>query len=233
MTEHDPVLAEQSAYYRARAPEYDEWWQRRGRYDHGEAANRRWAEEVRVLEAALDGFAPLGDVAELACGTGWWTARLVRHAATMTCVDAAPETLAINRARLLEQGQALPRYVEADLFAWHPEQRFDTIFFSFWLSHVPTERFEEFWDRVAAALKPDGRVLLIDSLPAETSGAIDHRPPDTDGIQERKLDDGRSFRVVKLYCDPADLTDRLGALGWHASLRRTETYFLYGEVRRA
>ncbi len=233
MTEHDPVLDEQTAYYRARAPEYDEWWQRRGRYDRGEAANRCWADEVRVLEAALDGFAPLGDVAVLACGTGWWTTRLVRHAVTVTCVDAAPETLAVNRARLLEQGQALPRYVEADLFAWQSEERFDTIFFSFWLSHVPTERFAEFWDRVAAALRPDGRVLLIDSLPAETSGAIDHRPPDTEGIQERKLGDGRSFRVVKLYYDPTDLTDRLAALGWQASLIRTETYFLYGEVRRA
>jgi hypothetical protein len=32
----DHPLSEQRSYYRARAPEYDEWWQRRGRYDHGE-----------------------------------------------------------------------------------------------------------------------------------------------------------------------------------------------------
>ena len=31
----DDLLAEQRSYYRARAPEYDEWWQRQGRYDRG------------------------------------------------------------------------------------------------------------------------------------------------------------------------------------------------------
>ena len=31
----DALLAEQRAYYRARAPEYDEWWQRHDRYDRG------------------------------------------------------------------------------------------------------------------------------------------------------------------------------------------------------
>ena len=29
----DDLLREQRRFYRARAPEYDEWWQRRGRYD--------------------------------------------------------------------------------------------------------------------------------------------------------------------------------------------------------
>jgi hypothetical protein len=35
----DRFLAGQQEYYRARAPEYDEWWERRGRYDHGPEAN--------------------------------------------------------------------------------------------------------------------------------------------------------------------------------------------------
>ncbi len=29
------ILEEQKAYYRARAAEYDEWFYREGRYDHG------------------------------------------------------------------------------------------------------------------------------------------------------------------------------------------------------
>ena len=40
--------------YRHRAAEYDEWFYRRGRYDHGEGKNRQWAaevEEVRRLKA--------------------------------------------------------------------------------------------------------------------------------------------------------------------------------------
>jgi hypothetical protein len=33
--DEERLLAEQRAYYEARAPEYDEWWQRRGRFDLG------------------------------------------------------------------------------------------------------------------------------------------------------------------------------------------------------
>ena len=33
------ILDEMVTYYRDRAPEYDAWFERRGNYDHGEAAN--------------------------------------------------------------------------------------------------------------------------------------------------------------------------------------------------
>ena len=52
------LLDEQRAYYRARAGEYDSWWLREGRYDHGREANRRWFEEIATLEREFDGFAP-------------------------------------------------------------------------------------------------------------------------------------------------------------------------------
>jgi hypothetical protein len=42
MSEVDCLLAEQVEYYRQRAGEYEDWWFRRGRYDHGPAANAAW-----------------------------------------------------------------------------------------------------------------------------------------------------------------------------------------------
>jgi hypothetical protein len=50
------LLAEQRAYYRARAPEYDEWWQRRGRYDRGSDLAEEWDRQVAQVAAALDTF---------------------------------------------------------------------------------------------------------------------------------------------------------------------------------
>ena len=48
------LLAEQIAYYRARATEYDEWFLRLGRYDRGEEQNRQWFAEVEQAREALE-----------------------------------------------------------------------------------------------------------------------------------------------------------------------------------
>ena len=68
----DALLAEQIAYYRARAPEYFD-----GAIDvspETETAVRR------ELLGAIASFGPLGGVLELACGPGTWTADLLAHA---------------------------------------------------------------------------------------------------------------------------------------------------------
>ena len=36
------IISDQIDYYRARAGEYDEWFLRQGRFDHGRDFNRRW-----------------------------------------------------------------------------------------------------------------------------------------------------------------------------------------------
>jgi hypothetical protein len=42
-----------SRIYRKRAGEYDEWWFRTGRYDHGEDLNAAWNADVHEVESAL------------------------------------------------------------------------------------------------------------------------------------------------------------------------------------
>lgn len=223
---HDVLLAEQIAYYRARAGEYDEWFLRQGRYDRGPEQNATWHAETAEVARALDEFQPKGRVLELACGTGLWTQRLARVAEHVTAVDAAPEVLAINRERL---GPAPVEYVQADLFSWRPRERYDVVFFSFWLSHVPPERFDEFWSNVRASLAPGGRVFFIDSLYNEASTALDHRlehPASTTAL--RRLKDGREFRIVKVFYPPAELESRLNDRGWSVTVRATANFFLYG-----
>ena len=62
----DDLLAEQRSYYRARAPEYDEWWQRRGRFERGEEQLLEWQRQVAVVDDALTSFGAKGSVLELA-----------------------------------------------------------------------------------------------------------------------------------------------------------------------
>ena len=226
------LLQDQIDYYRARAGEYDEWWFRTGRHDRGPELNARWRADVAAVEHALDSWLDAtrpASVLELACGTGLFTRRIAPKVARLTAVDASPEVLAINRTRV-----AAPNvnYVEADLFAWRPPERYQAVFFSFWLSHVPEERFAPFWRSVSAALAPGGAAYLIDSAFDATSGAKDHVSPDRDsGIVTRRLNDGREFRIVKLFYTPDTLSARLAAAGFAADIRQTERYFIYGSAQ--
>ena len=228
----DPVLTEQLDYYRARAGEYDRWWLREGRFDRGAEANAAWFAETAALEGALDAFAPRGEVLELACGTGLWTRHLVRAGAHVTAVDGSPEVLAINQARLGDPGVS---YVQADLFDWAPPPgAFDACVFTFWLSHVPQERFDAFWAMVNRALAPGGRVFFIDSVRTERSTAADHRLPGSgEDTMTRRLDDGREFQIIKRFYDPAGLTTQLARLGWSAQIATTGEFFLHGEAIRS
>jgi SAM-dependent methyltransferase len=212
------VLSQQKLYYAERAPEYDDWWHRRGRYELERDALARWQADAAEAEAALKALAPLGVVLELAAGTGIWTRELVRLGARVVAVDANPETLALNT------GDA--ELVRADVFEWRPEERFDFVFFSFWLSHVPEARFDEFWTLVRAALGPGGRVFLVDSGAGDTA----HTGTDQDGWEEtRSLSDGRTFRIVKRRWAPDELAERVRTLGFELELRDTANgHFLYG-----
>jgi SAM-dependent methyltransferase len=223
------LLEGQLAYYRARADEYDDWFLRRGRYDLGPEWNRRWFSELEHIRRELGRFGPKGRVLELACGTGLWTEELARHATSVTAVDASPEVLGINRSRLREAGRETSvRYVEADLFGWRPDAAYDAaydaVFFGFWLSHVPPGRFEAF----RSSLRPGGRAFFVDSLGPETRDERERRSRDPQGHTTlRQLDDGREFRIVKVFYDPAALERRLADLGWNVSVHTTE-HLLYG-----
>jgi demethylmenaquinone methyltransferase/2-methoxy-6-polyprenyl-1,4-benzoquinol methylase len=190
--------------------------------------NARWFAEVEQVARALEAFAPAGDVLELASGTGLWTQRLAPTARSVTAVDSSPEVHAINQERL---GGAPVRYVVADLFRWQPDRQYDTIFFSFWLSHIPPERLESFWSIVHAALAPGGRVFFVDALYEETSTAKNHQleGPDAHAVT-RRLNDGQEYRIIKVFYRPEMLTERLTAWGWRVRIERTPTYFYYGEA---
>jgi ubiquinone/menaquinone biosynthesis C-methylase UbiE len=229
-TRDDDLIEQQKAYYRVRAGEYDEWFLRQGRYDHGPEFRARWEGEVEAVRSALERFHAAGRVLELACGTGWWTEQLVGWASELTAIDASAEVLALNAERVPDPKV---RRVQADLFAWTPDGGYDVVFFSFWLSHVPPERFEAFWTMVRGALNPGGRVFFVDSLRTELSTANDHvLPGEDDIIAERKLNDGSRYSIYKIFYDPAQLQARLEALGWRAAVSSTGSFFLYGQAER-
>jgi SAM-dependent methyltransferase len=206
------LLDEQVSYYRALAPDY-----------LGQTLDLPGGDE---LTEALEAFRPTGSVLELACGPGVWTGRLLRHATDVTAVDASPEMLAIAAAWV---GDQRVRFVQADLFAWAPDRRYDVVFIGFWLSHVPLERFDSFWSLVADGLKENGRVFFVDDAYRTTDELVEG--PASSTIR-RCLDDGTSYRLVKVPHTPPDLEKRLRRVGWNIKVNATAGPFYWGAGTR-
>lgn len=210
--ERTRLLDEQVSYYRALGGDY-----------LNQSLDLPGGDE---LTEALEAFRPTGSVLELACGPGVWTRQLLRHATDVTAVDASPEMLAIAAAKV--SGERV-RFVQADLFTWTPDCRYDVVFFGFWLSHVPFEHFESFWSMVTDCLKEDGRVFFADDAYRTADELVEG--PSSSTIC-RRLDDGTPYRIVKVPHQPPDLEQRLRRLGWNIKVTSTAGPFYWGAGTR-
>lgn len=221
----DDILQEQIAYYRARSGEYDDWFYRLNRYDHGAELNRQWFDEAAVVRRALHDLGHVGDALELACGTGIWTQELARLADRITALDAAEEVIALNRAKVRS---AKVEYRQIDLFAWEPDRQYDLVFFGFWLSHVPPERLASFLATVSRAARPGGHIFMVDSRQESVSSATDHPLRQDEHIfHTRKLKNGSVYTIVKVFYKQDDLRAALSAAGFSPDVRTTDHHFIY------
>jgi 2-polyprenyl-3-methyl-5-hydroxy-6-metoxy-1,4-benzoquinol methylase len=209
----EQLLAEQVTYYRAVAPEYE---------DHTLPF-----EGGDELSAALDAFQPTGRVLELACGQGMWTGQLLRHATEVTAVDASPEMLGIASRRITSERV---RFVRANIFGWEPDRRYDVVFFGFWLSHVPLERFGSFWSLVADCLEPGGRVFFVDDGYRTPEELVEGESSST---ILRHVNDGTAHRAVKVPHRADELEERLARAGWRVKVTPTAGPFYWGAGSRA
>ena len=139
MDEIEALLAEQLAYYRSFARHYDIAYM-----------GKPW-------DRCLDELPIVGDVLELACGTGHWTPLLARRASSVTALDAAPETIAIARRRV---GDLPVDFVQADVFgSVHEGERV-----------VPGQTVPSVWRSLADG--SDHRVVKVFYTPAELEARL-------------------------------------------------------------
>lgn len=207
-------------YYDERANQYDDWYLHINLYDDPQH-NAAWQAELDQMTGWISAFGH-GRLLELASGTGWWTRHLARNA-RVTTLDYAPSMIEVLRARLRAEG------LTADITcgdAYHlpfTEGAFDCCFFGFWLSHVPFALLDEFFGELRRVVRPGGRVMLVDSKPFRGE------QPAKELNQQRRLNDGSSHQIVKIYHTPETLHTLLSSYGHHVSTRATPTFFTAGE----
>ena len=212
-------------YYEARAPEYDDWYLRRGRYARGPVHDAAWNAELDAAGRWLDAQPIRGEIVELAAGTGWWSPLL------------ATQGRALDLRRVAVGARSCPRAPRRPRPAGaHPRPRrvgrsrptrSTRVFAGFWLSHVPRDRLAAFLGVVRRWLKPGGTFAFIDSLEDPQSSAVG--PPDA---RRRSLRSGGSTTaasspIVKVYYTPAELEAALAAAGFAtADVTTTGRFFL-------
>jgi SAM-dependent methyltransferase len=219
---------EMKAYYGARAAEYDDWYLRTGRYARGPVHDLAWHADLDAATLWLDALPIRGEIVELAAGTGWWSS-LLAGKGVLSIYDAVEAPLDQARERLLAHGLRAHIHVRD---AWtEPDRAVDALFCGFWLSHVPRARLAAFLGLARRWLKPGGTFAFIDSRPDPHSGAVDQPVSSEAEISQRRLADGREFRVVKVYWQPAELEAALRQAGFAgAEVTTTSRFFLLGRA---
>ncbi|HEY9230017.1 MAG TPA: class I SAM-dependent methyltransferase [Gemmatimonadaceae bacterium] len=195
----DPELV---AYYKARAAEYERVYEKPER----QADLRRLHE---IIPPLFEGRRVL----ELACGTGYWTRRIVPHVASLTGVDAAPETLLVARANQPAQDNVTLRVGDVYDLAKIPGE-FDAAFAGFWWSHVRRRDLARFLGGLHARLEPNSLVVFADNCYVEGSSWPITRPDaNGDTFQSRTLENGSRHKVLKNFPTPDEVKREIEAAG--------------------
>ena len=123
-------------------------------------ARDEWQKPREVVEAL--GLKPAETIADIGAGTGYFSRRFAHHAATVYAVDIDAKLLAIaanSGAKNLTAILAAPDDPRL------PDASVDTIFFCDVLHHIDNR--PAYYAKLAKALKPGGRIVMIDFFKKE------------------------------------------------------------------
>jgi len=174
-------------YYRARAAEYDEFYE----------VPERQGDLVR-LKTWLVERASGRNILEVAAGTGHWTEAAAQVAKTITATDYNEKTLTFAARRSLGPHVVL---LPADAYAL-PE--FVTMFNAgmahLWFSHVGQQRRDEFLSHFVSRLQPGATILMIDQVfVAGRCSPISGADKWGNLLTMRKLKNGATYEIIKNY----------------------------------
>lgn len=181
-------MTELPEYYRHRAAEYDAVYAKPERRD-----------DLARLHRMLPPLVAGSRVLEVAAGTGYWTRTLATSAAAITATDINKETLDIARTREYPPGRV--RFGEADAYALdRVPGGFDTVFLGFFWSHIRRADLPRFLDGLHRRLGHGAAMIVLDNRYVPGSNHPVSRTSDAgDTFQERTLNDGRGYEIVKNF----------------------------------
>ena len=210
-----------NAYYDERAAEFDEIYTL-GKPPGTVTDPELYKEEARSL-GKLVGDQCRDSILDIPCGTGYWLQFYAANCSAITLVDQSENMLREGREKAREHGvESITTFLEADALEVSLEDRsFDTVLVGFFLSHVTDSQIDRFFHKVRNIMKPDGRMLILDSSWTRYRGS---RPKE--GTTLRTLNDGRKFEIYKRYFEGTDFDQMSETCGMDFTVRHDGKLYL-------
>ena len=210
-----------NAYYDERAAEFDEIYTL-GKPPGTVTDPELYKEEARSL-GELVGDHCHGSILDIPCGTGYWLQFYAPNCSAITLVDQSENMLREGREKATDQGVGtITEFIRADALKVPLEDRsFDTVLVGFFLSHVTDSQIALFFNTLRNIMKPDGRVLILDSNWTRYRGS---RPKE--GTTMRTLNDGRKYEIYKRYFEEADFDRMSDTCGMDFTVRHDGKLYL-------
>jgi demethylmenaquinone methyltransferase/2-methoxy-6-polyprenyl-1,4-benzoquinol methylase len=191
------------AYYDARASEYEEAYT----LGTGTSSIRDpgvFTSEARTL-ASIVGQRMSGRVIDIACGTGFWLPSYAASCSQVTLVDQSGKMLDECRKKVERLGLAGRSTLrQGDVF----EEQFtpasyDSALIGFLLSHLTEAQEAQFFAALKSMLAAGGRFLILESAWSPERATVNVKTEQ----QERRLNDGTRFEILKRYFDRNDVAE--------------------------
>jgi ubiquinone/menaquinone biosynthesis C-methylase UbiE len=197
---NDAVNSSMRRYYEDRAPEYELIYQG-GRPAAGNNPTL-FQHDAAAVAKSLPGLA--GPVhLDLACGTGYWLQCYHQSCRRITLVDQSAAMLTECRKKANAAGiNDKCEFIQADvLLCQLPAAAYDSALLGFLWSHLTPAEEARLFGALRAALRPGGRLLLVDSAWSAERATTNKKS----GVQTRTVAGGRNYLVRKRYLDEDEL----------------------------
>jgi ubiquinone/menaquinone biosynthesis C-methylase UbiE len=134
----------------------------------------------RELREAIIGLANLetgNDVLDIGCGTGTLAIAAARHVGTtgaVTGIDASSPMIARAKRKAAKAGAPATLQVAVAENLPFPDRRFDVVFSTLMLHHLPRKTRQQCAGEIKRVLKASGRVVAVDFGRAKRRGLLAH-----------------------------------------------------------
>jgi 2-polyprenyl-3-methyl-5-hydroxy-6-metoxy-1,4-benzoquinol methylase len=184
-------------YYKERAKEYEQVYQKPERQDDIHSVTSILQEEFLKKE-----------VFEIACGTGFWTERIAQTATSVLATDINETVLEVARQK--KYSPAKVAFERADIFNYCSENKYESLFGGFIWSHVPLQRIDKFLRILNSFTSPNGTIVLMDNNFVQGSNSpITYTDECENTFQTRRLEDGTMHLILKNFPTENFLREKL------------------------